>query len=56
MTHKQWIVSSSPHVKPKVTDAIKKELTDKANALIENVIKPDHISPPPLKFQTTFSC
>ena len=47
MTRKQWAVSSSPQVKSKVPDAIKKELTDKANALIENVIKPNHISPPP---------
>ena len=47
MARKQWVVSSSPHVKAKVTDAIKMELTDNANALIENVIKPNHISPPP---------
>ena len=47
MTRKQWATSSSSKAKPKVTDAIKKELTDKANALIENVIKPNHIAPPP---------
>ncbi len=47
MTRKQWVVSSSSKAKPKIADAIKKELTDKANALIENVIKPNHISPPP---------
>jgi len=47
MTRKQWVVSSSSKTKPKVAGAIKKELTDKANALIENVIKPNHIALPP---------
>jgi len=47
MTRKQWVVSSSPKSKPKVTDIIKQELTDKANVLIETVIKPNHIDAPP---------
>lgn len=33
--------------KPKVPESIKLMLTDKANELIENIIKPNHISPPP---------
>jgi hypothetical protein len=33
--------------KPKVPEFIKLMLTDKANELIKNIIKPNHISPPP---------
>jgi len=33
--------------KPKVPESKKLMLTDKANELIENIIKPNHISPPP---------
>jgi len=47
MTRKQWVVSSSPKSKPKVTDIIKQKLTDKANVLIETVIKPNHIDTHP---------
>jgi len=48
MTRKQWVaVASSSSQKTKVPDAVKETLTEKASLLIENVIKPNHISPPP---------
>ena len=49
MTRKQWVIasSSSRQTKTKVPDAVKDILTKKASVLIENVIKPNHISPPP---------
>ena len=51
MTRKQWVVSnssSSPsQTKTKVPDAVKDTLTEKARVVIDNIIKPNHISPPP---------
>ena len=44
---KKWAPSSSRQTKPKVSDSIKSLLKEKADEIVENVIKPNHISPPP---------
>ena len=44
MGTKTWIYSPP---KPKVPDAIKVELKTKATELIDTVLKPEHVKPPP---------
>ena len=47
---KRWMPPSTTRSKPTriaVSDAVKTEVTTKANELIENVLKPKHIQPPP---------
>jgi hypothetical protein len=44
MRTKTWIYSPP---KPKVPDAIKVELKIKATELIDTVLKPEHVKPPP---------
>ncbi len=47
MARNNVVPISSRQIKLKVPDATKAILSEKANTLIENVIKPDHIAPPP---------
>jgi hypothetical protein len=49
---KRWVPPSTSAPRSKLTkggvpDAVKTEVTTKANALIETVLKPQHIQPPP---------
>jgi len=44
MRQKTWVYSPP---KPKVPDAVKVELRAKAMALINDILKPEHIKPPP---------
>ena len=44
MRTKTWIYSPP---KPKMPDAVKVELKTKATKLIESVLKPEHVKPPP---------
>lgn len=44
---KGWIATPAKRAKPKVPDALKKTLQEKANQVIEDTIKPKHIKPPP---------
>ena len=44
---KMWIYSPPKSAKPKVPDALKSEVADKANQLIEQHLKPAHIKKPP---------
>jgi hypothetical protein len=44
MRTKTWVYSPS---KPKVPDAVKVELKTKATELIDTVLKPEHVKPPP---------
>ena len=44
---KAWIHSSPKQPKPKVPENVKLELEEKANALVEGVLKPAHVKPPP---------
>lgn len=44
---KMWMYSSPRRKKPQVPDSIKLILKEKADEIIENVLKPKHIEPPP---------
>jgi len=44
---KTWMASSPRQKKPQVPDSIKSRLSEKADEIIENVLKPEHIKPPP---------
>jgi len=44
---KTWIYSPPKPPKPKVPDAIKAEVEAKARQLVESVLKPTHVKPPP---------
>jgi hypothetical protein len=46
-TQKRWGYSPPRPPKPKVPEAIKLEMETKANALVESILKPTHIKPPP---------
>lgn len=43
----QWVYAPKKPAPPKVPDALKREVETKANALIEAVLKPKHVQPPP---------
>lgn len=44
---KMWIYNPPKPAKPKVPEAIKIEVEKKCNELVEAVLKPKHIQPPP---------
>ena len=44
---KQWVYAPKKPTPPKVPDALKREVETKANALVESVLKPKHVQPPP---------
>ncbi len=44
---KTWMPASQRRKKPQVPDSIKLILKKKADEIIENVLKPKHIKPPP---------
>ena len=44
---KRWIYSPPKQPKPKVPEDVKTDLEKKAEALIETVLKPTHVKPPP---------
>lgn len=44
---KTWMASSSRQKKPQVPDSIKNSLSEKADEIIENILKPEYIKPPP---------
>jgi hypothetical protein len=44
---KTWVYSPPQQAKPRVPDALKREVDAKARALIEAVLKPQHVKPPP---------
>lgn len=44
---KIWVYNPPKSAKPKVSEAIKTKVLEKTNALIETVLKPQHIKPPP---------
>ena len=43
----QWGYDPKKTASPKVPDALKRKVETEANALIETVLKPRHIQPPP---------
>ena len=47
MPKKQWVYSPKKPSKAQVPDAIKQEVMTKANALVETVLKPKNVNPPP---------
>jgi hypothetical protein len=44
---KMWMIRPAKQNKPTVTASIKTQVEEKAKALIENVLKPKYIQPPP---------
>jgi len=44
---KQWVYSPSKPSAPKVPERVKAEVQQKADQLVETVLKPQHIEPPP---------
>ena len=44
---KTWVYGPSPQPKPKAPEDIKREVETKANALVEAVLKPTYVKPPP---------
>ena len=44
---KVWMYSPPKQPKPKIPDALKAEVTTRANELIDTVLKPKNIQPPP---------
>ncbi|MDM8560019.1 hypothetical protein [Candidatus Parabeggiatoa sp. HSG14] len=44
---KSWYPVQPRKTKPKVPDAIKKALSEKADQLIESKLKPEYLKPPP---------
>jgi hypothetical protein len=47
MTKKRWVYSPQKPSKPQVPDAVKREVMTKANELVDIVLKPKNINPPP---------
>jgi len=47
VSKKRWVVSPSRGKGAKVPDQLKQEMEQKANELIESVLKPQHVQPPP---------
>jgi len=44
---KTWVYAPKKPTPPKVPEALKHEVETKANALVESVLKPKHVQPPP---------
>ena len=44
---KTWMPASPRRTKPQVPNSIKRILKEKADEIIENILKPEHIKPPP---------
>jgi hypothetical protein len=44
---KRWVYSPSKASKPKVPEDVKKDVDEKAAGLVEAVLKPKHVKPPP---------
>lgn len=45
-SRKMWVFSPSKQAKPKLPNAIKENVTAKANNLIDTILKPKHVKPP----------
>ena len=43
----QWVYSPKKPAPPKVPEALKRKVETEANALIESVLRPQHMQPPP---------
>ena len=43
----QWVYAPKKPAPPKVPEALKRKVETEANALIETVLRPQHIQPPP---------
>ena len=45
--HKRWVYVPPKASKPKVPEDVKKDMEEKAAKLVETVLKPKHVKPPP---------
>ena len=50
---KSWVAASTRRIKPTVPDTVKSMLKEKADKLIDEVIKPQHVKPAPPPTITT---
>ena len=46
-SQKRWIYAPRKQAPPAVPAALKREVQEKANALVETELKPLHVTPPP---------
>ncbi len=46
-TRKTWVYAPRKPIPPKVPDALKHEVETRSNALVESVLTPQHVQPPP---------
>ena len=46
---KSWVYRPQSPLMPKIPDNIKTEVEQKALALVDGVLKPNHVKPPPPK-------
>ncbi len=51
---KTWVYSPPKAPKPKVTESVKSDLKQKADNLIETVIKPEYIKEPPKEVELNY--
>jgi hypothetical protein len=47
MAKKQWSYSPKKPAKAQVPDGVKQEVMTKANVLVETILKPNNVNPPP---------
>jgi hypothetical protein len=50
----QWVYSPKKPAPPKVPESLKREVETKANELVETVLKPQHVPPPPEDPQSNY--
>ena len=50
---RSWVAASTKRIKPTVPDTVKSMLKEKADKLIDEVIKPQHVKPAPPPTITT---
>ncbi|KOR32772.1 hypothetical protein TI05_05200, partial [Achromatium sp. WMS3] len=43
-----WVPAAPPKTKPKVSDSIKRSVKEQADKIVEAVLKPEYIKPPPI--------
>jgi len=52
--HKRWIYRPRKPVPPRISEEMREEVTKKANELIETLLKPKYLQPPPENAQFNY--
>ncbi len=50
----RWVYAPKKSAPPKLPETLKREVETKANALVESVLKPQHVLPPPEDPQSNY--